>query len=77
MKIALKAIVTEMYTSDRGKTYVSMVDMGNGGQVKIIIDGVPDIKPGQIVTIDSEVRGRLDRSGGTYLVFQSGTIQRA
>jgi hypothetical protein len=55
-----KFIVSDKYVSDKtGRAYLSLVDTSNGGQVKLSFDTDQNVKGGDVVNFDGEVKFRL------------------
>lgn len=77
MKVQLSGIVTEVYVSERGKTYVTVVDLSDGSTPKFAIDGVAELRPGDHIQIEAQMTARSARGGGVYLSFAGGTISKA
>lgn len=81
MKVSCKAVCTNVYASGKGNTYLDFVDLGNGGVVKMTVQGTVDLEEGQMVDLDCEVKGQVyqGRDGAKpsfNLVFQSGSFKK-
>lgn len=76
MKIQAVGVVRDLYTNDKGRTYVSVVDLETGGDVKVTVDGEIALTRGQHVKLDAVVSGRVDKSGGIYMDLISGGFKR-
>lgn len=75
MQIATKAVISEIYKSEKsGRQYVTFVDLDDGGQFKLVFEGELIAKEGQIVDVAVVVKARIVQGGGVTLTFTRGTI---
>jgi hypothetical protein len=59
MKVSGRFIVTDVFESDKGKTYYTAVDLENGGTFKFAVDGkLEKVVASNMVGIDAEFKGR-------------------
>lgn len=75
MRVVGDFVVSELYQSKTGAVYLSLVDLSNGGTLKVKVDGVPEVKNGEIVHMEADVRGRL-YNGSQSLDFERGAFTR-
>lgn len=75
MQIQAKVIVTNKYTNDKGRSYLTGTDLSTGGTLKVsTFQPVGAIEMGTPLTIDAEFSSRLDEKGGNYLQFERGKM---
>lgn len=76
MKMILSGIVTEKFESERGNTYLSLVDISTGGIVKLsYIGSTIDVKSGDQLSGEIEVKPSQGKYG-QQLTFLSGLFKK-
>jgi hypothetical protein len=75
MRITARAIVSDIWTSDASQSHITFMDLSQGGQFKIVVDGVPTVKRGEFCKLDIEVAPSLT-SKGMRLAFCGGGIAK-
>jgi len=76
MKIQSKAIVNDVFVKkDKGRTYLTFIDLETGGIYNLSLDGITSLKPGDSATIEAIVKPRVYK-GMTALEYIGGNINR-
>lgn len=77
MKLSISGIVTEKFESDKGNTYLTMVDIPTGGMVKLTYIGATvEVKPGDQLTGDIEVKPGLGKYGQQLNVIDGKFLRK-
>jgi len=81
MKVSGKGVVTQNYKNDKGNQYLTLVDLGNGGEVKISMGSANvEVKSGDMVAFDLDVKGQTfigkEGSRSYSLIYQNGTFKK-
>jgi hypothetical protein len=63
MKIICVGRVTDVNHSDNGMSYITFLDVDQGGQFKLSVPGGNDIKVDQKINLDVEVKPGLGQYG--------------
>lgn len=78
MDIEFKGVFTDVFRSAKGSSWYTFVDLGNGGTVKLVAPGdFIGIKPGDMVHVKATIKLQPDKSGGAYLVYQDGKVEKS
>lgn len=77
MKLLCNAVHTEKYVTDKGRAYLTFVDLDQGGQFRISVDGDVDLKPGEMVKLDLMIKAGSSPKIGMFLQHVGGNIIRS
>jgi hypothetical protein len=76
MKIAFDGIVTEKFESERGNTYISLVDVSTGGICKLTYQqSTVEVKSGDQIQVDLDVKPTNGKYG-QQLTVVGGNLKR-
>lgn len=77
MKMQFQAIVNDVYVSDKGAQYLTMVEVGGFGSVfKLSMgDAKADVKRGSLVEANIEVSFGQSKAGSQYMRFEGGSFK--
>jgi len=74
MKVSGRFVISDIYISDKGSSYLTLVDLEDGGMVKVSQKGVSAAKIGSIVRLEATIKGRLKEGGAVSLDIVGGTM---
>ena len=71
-----KIIVRNLYGFGGGKNFLTLLDVGTGGQIKLTTPVKPNVAIGDGCLVDAEVKPRVaTQGGGTFLEVTGGGIK--
>jgi hypothetical protein len=73
-KLHMDAILLDLYEQkEKGRNYLTLLDVGTGGQIKLTTTVKPNVGIGEGALVDVEVKPRIaTQGGGTFLEVTGG-----